>query len=72
MGNATKTPRRNAATEPTTDYSNESFERFQKRLKSDVGGDSPRWQLRDALFAEAYYGKSWQLAFFIHCPGDGW
>lgn len=53
------------------DYSNESFERFQKIMESAVEKDSLLWLLRDAIFAEAFYGKQRTLAPLYPLPG-GW
>ena len=52
-------------------YSNESFEAFQKKLRQEIGQDSPLWDLRDCLFAEAFYGKSGKHRSLFSFPG-GW
>jgi hypothetical protein len=53
------------------DYSNESFERFQQAISEAHGNDSLLWRLRDALFAEAFYGKANRLRKLFRFPG-GW
>ena len=53
------------------DYSNENFETFQTTLREHVTEDSLIWQLRDALFSEAFYGRSRWLDRMNHLPG-GW
>lgn len=53
------------------DYSNESFERFQQTLKLEVEEESLLWQLRDALFAEAFYGKKRKFPWLYSLP-FGW
>lgn len=53
------------------DYSNESFERFQQAISKAHGNDSLHWSLRDALFAEAFYGKANRLRKLFRFPG-GW
>lgn len=52
-------------------YSNESFEKFQQTISEKHGKESLLWRIRDALFAEAFYGKSNRLRKLFHIPG-GW
>ena len=53
------------------DYSNESFEMFQKHLRCSIGKQALQFLIRDSLFVEAYYGKKASTDFLHHLP-FGW
>ncbi len=53
------------------DYSNDSFERFQKMLGMAAGEASLIWHLRDGLFAAAFYGSKRRIDSMNRLPG-GW
>ncbi len=50
------------------DYTNENFETFQKRLAGAVSKDSLLWELRDAIFCEAFYGLKFKRYALFHIP----
>jgi hypothetical protein len=50
-------------------YSNEDFEAFQERLLESTSGSGLLWELRDALFTEAFYGKPRNSNPLLILPG---
>lgn len=52
------------------DFSNDNFERFQSRVKNNLGENSLIWQLRDSLFAVAFYCPANKSSPLLNIPGS--